>query len=521
MIKKHIVLFICSDAELSRLVKNLLTAMRIDTYVLNRINPPEIKKLFEHSFGGILIDLNFSPAQGRDIGIYLRKNKATRFVPLIFLDGDTEKVEKLRNILPDAFYISRDEIRYQLTTILELKIEEPIVPESLFEAYKEVPLVKKLAIKRGMRLLLINEPENFRSLLENNDELQYLTELTMENDLILWFLSTQDHITTQFHDILPLIGKGGIWMFWQKKQGKASPYLNEVMVRKLGLSNGLVDYKICSVNPEWTGLKFVTRKTRPPLNRGGESTDTKTVITWKIDFKDDKPFLQLNDRVIPMEIIKDNRKNLQIEVNGAPSIILKSPAHIADSKILEVAMNRMNWIIRKLIRKEELQPFPSKFQYINGEKHLYLGKEYALRIQSGKRARAWFSDPFIEIEVPEPQNHEQINDALQNWYAEQTTEYVSQRTWHFIKQFVSLKLHSKIEFKFRKMKRRWGSCSSKGLITFNKELIRAPREAIDYLIVHELCHLKHHDHSASFYKELSKQMPEWKLYRRMLERIGL
>jgi predicted metal-dependent hydrolase len=261
--------------------------------------------------------------------------------------------------------------------------------------------------------------------------------------------------------------------------------------------------------------------TEPHLMDNDTHGGKSLVIKWSIKLVADKPTLQLNDRIIPIEVIKDNRKNIQIEISGEPKVILKAPRSISDDRLIEVAADRMAWIIKKILYREELQPFPSKFSYTNGEKHLFFGHEYELRIQNGRHSTAWLSKPFIDVEVPDTKSKKQVEEALQCWYAEQTEEYVSQRTWYFINQIVPEKLHSKLEFKFRKMKSRWGSCSSKGLITFNKELIRAPLEAIDYIIVHELCHLKHHDHSASFYQELTEHMPEWKTYRKMLARISL
>ncbi len=244
-------------------------------------------------------------------------------------------------------------------------------------------------------------------------------------------------------------------------------------------------------------------------------------IAANITYINKKPVIEFGDRIIPIEIQYDTRKNLQISIHREPKIVIKSPKGIPEAKIIQALFSRLKWIIKRLQHREEIQPFPSKFTYFDGEKHLYLGQEYELRIQHGKRVRVWFSNPYIEIEVPDPGNTYLVKEALEYWYGDETAEYVSQRTWYFIKQFVPEQLHPKLEFKFRKMKSRWGSCSSKGLITFNKELIRAPREAIDYIIVHELCHLKHFDHSSLFYQELSKIIPDWKTYRKMLERISL
>jgi predicted metal-dependent hydrolase len=252
-------------------------------------------------------------------------------------------------------------------------------------------------------------------------------------------------------------------------------------------------------------------------NRVGEDIHFMASIHYILN----KPVIVLGEQYIPIDIHYDKRKHMQLILEKDPKLVVKSPKGITEERIMQVITNRMDWILKRLKRREEINPFPSKFSYIDGEKHLYMGTEYELRIQTGRHTRIWFSDPYIEIELPDPSDSSQVQSALQNWYADQTMEYVSQRTWYYLRKFIPEKLHSKIEFKFRRMKSRWGSCSAKGLITFNKDLIRAPREAIDYLIVHELCHLKHFNHSKTYYEELTGMMPEWKTYKRMLERISL
>jgi predicted metal-dependent hydrolase len=520
-IKKKI-LFICRNTEHCQLIKNELQALEMEVYLISTTEVADIKKLAERGLNCIMISLQYAPSMGRDIGIYLRKYKLTRHVPMIFLNGNEEAVAGVRKLLPDAFYICQDELKNQLPSIIEVRNETPVIPDTIFEAYKDVPLEKKLGLIKGMRILIVNSPLDFTEKF-NEYNLNFVEEISKNNDMIFWFLSTQEQISDQLHHILPVIGKGGIWMFWQKKQPKWIPYFNEVMVRKLGMDNGLVDYKICSVDSEWTGLKFSIRK-KPKIEKDAKGTKHEiqaSLLVTNISFINDKPVIVLDDQLIPIEIHHDKRKNMQLILKKEPKLVVMSPRGLDEEKVLQVVFSRMKWIIKRMKHLDELNPYPSKFTYTDGEKHLYFGKEYEIRLKEAKKVNVKFSDPYLEVEVPDIHNAKQVREALWQWYAEQTAEYISQRAWYFIHQYVSEKMHKKIEFKFRKMKSRWGSCSSKGLITFNKDLIRAPKEAIDYLIVHELCHLKHHNHGEDFYKELSRIIPDWKIRRKMLARISL
>gem|GEM_PF-439199 len=515
------ILYICKDEDLTRLFSNLIQALGMELDNITEIEPVSLKRTIDSGCRAIAIDLFCAPSTGRDLGIYLRKYKPSRFLPLVFLGGKEEEVQKIRDILPDAFYLSYEEVRYQLATIIDIVNENPVVPQSVFEAYKNVPLSKKLGIKPGMRIVSINTPEGFVSLLTDIDDLNIIEDYDESNDLILWFLASEEHMTTQYDQIATMIGKGGIWIIWRKKQSSHEPYMNEVMVRKFGLANDLVDYKICSVNREWTGLKFVRRKRQEPDSKNTIKAENQTTKKYKIETGSDGMLIKYDNHSIPIEIQLRDIKNVYLSFDDSPKLIIKAPKRINRKQIICLIEIKIKWIIDKyearLIRNQGRPPF----QYVNGEKHLFLGVEYEIRIHQGKHAQVRLEAPFIDIEVPDPTNQEIVKRELHEWYAENTTEYVSQRTWYYINQFIPEKWHNSIEFVFRKMKSRWGSCSRTGIITFNKELIKAPIEAIDYVIVHELCHLKQFNHGKDFYLEVNKVLPDWKERKELFKNINI
>lgn len=214
--------------------------------------------------------------------------------------------------------------------------------------------------------------------------------------------------------------------------------------------------------------------------------------------------------IIPVHYSFQKGNLLKITVKREPRIEVRAPRFFSEKYLFQELENRAEWISKQLQKLDTMIPVRSVFEYRESEVHLFMGSEYPLRIQHGKRAKVWLSLFGIEIEVPDPANAEQARKALLNWYAEQTAEYVSQRAWFFVNRMFPEPFERRLEFKFRKMKTVWGSCSAKGTLIFNKQLIRLPRELIDYIIIHELCHLKQLNHSAAFYTELEAHLPEWK-----------
>ena len=124
-------------------------------------NSADLKELAEDPADAVVIDLGRLPSHGRDIGLYLRERKSTRHVPLIFAGGDPQKVDRIRALLPDAAYASWDGIDTSLKSAIANAPADPVVPRSGFEAYSGTPLPKKLGIKEGSTVFLIDAPQDF------------------------------------------------------------------------------------------------------------------------------------------------------------------------------------------------------------------------------------------------------------------------------------------------------------------------------------------------------------------------
>lgn len=213
--------------------------------------------------GAIIIDLGRSPAQGRDLGVALRIFSKTRRVPLLFVGGKADKVEKVRQVLPDAVFTSWEEIEGPLRDSLANPLHDPVVPDSALAGYSGTPLPKKLGIKAGSRVLLARAPQNFAETLNPLPEgVRFLTRYGAGVDLILWFVRTEGELKAGIEMWADRVGQGGIWILWEKKGSESYAGLSQARVRRVGLDTGLVDYKIAAVDDRWSGLKFALRKKR-------------------------------------------------------------------------------------------------------------------------------------------------------------------------------------------------------------------------------------------------------------------
>ena len=220
-----------------------------------------LQKIKNDPPNAVVIALDRRPAQGRDIGLYLRKTKATRLVPLVFVGGDAEKFKHIQEHLPDATYTRWENIGVALNQAIVNPPVDPVVPKSLFDPYQGTPLPKKLGIKTGCRVALIDAPDDFMDTLgEIPENVKLVNKLERDSDIIIWFVKQKSIFEERLLSIARMAETGSIWVVWPKKSSGVSGDLSQPVVRKIGLAAGLVDYKVCSVDQTWTGLCFRWRK---------------------------------------------------------------------------------------------------------------------------------------------------------------------------------------------------------------------------------------------------------------------
>jgi CheY-like chemotaxis protein len=210
----------------------------------------------------IVIDLSRLPSHGRDVAVFYRATKRTRHIPLIFVEGEPEKVAKVRTLLPDATYTTWGRIRSALRSAIARPPEKPVTPASALAGYSGTPLPKKLGIKPGARLALVGAPEGFERVLGPLPEGAGLSRrLTPAADLAIWFVRSLKELRGGVRKMAAATPRDGLWIAWAKQASGVPTDVTQAAVREAGLSHGIVDYKICAIDPTWSGLKFARRKT--------------------------------------------------------------------------------------------------------------------------------------------------------------------------------------------------------------------------------------------------------------------
>lgn len=211
-----------------------------------------------------------------------------------------------------------------------------------------------------------------------------------------------------------------------------------------------------------------------------------------------------------------DRKTLEIAVHPNQTVVIKAPLGIDDEEIKTRVARRAGWIIRQRDFFRQFDPRTPARSYVGGETHLYLGRHYRLRIGGGNRDAVKLTRGHFEIEVKRDISPEKVKCLLDQWYKRKASEKFNEsidRYWLYFEKFSLEKPRLQIKL----MRKRWGSLSANGRLTLNIDLIRAPRECIDYVIVHELSHLRYADHGLEFYRFLDKLMPDWEKRKHKLE----
>lgn len=174
------------------------------------------------------------------------------------------------------------------------------------------------------------------------------------------------------------------------------------------------------------------------------------------------------------------------------------------------------WILRTLREIERLPPRTPERRYIPGETHLYIGKQYRLDVRRSLRERVRIDGDFIVLEMHRPNAPGARSEILAAWYLDRAREIFDERMTELFPPFAA-RGHQRPEIVIREVEKRWGSLTPSGAVLLNRDLIRAPQICIDYVIVHELCHLEEPNHGRRFWDLLSRLMPDHEARKATLE----
>ena len=212
----------------------------------------------------VVIDLGRLPTHGREVALSLREHKGTRGVPLVFLEGEPEKVEKIRTLLPDAAYTSWSNAANTIAAVIAAPPLEPLVPSERSTGYSGTPLVKKLGIERNATVVLIDAPKDFsRTLGVLPEGAELRARATQERTLTIWFVKSARRYQAQIRAVVIALAGAPLWVAWPKKASDVDTDISETIVRDVALAHNLVDYKVCAIDETWSGLKFAVRGANP------------------------------------------------------------------------------------------------------------------------------------------------------------------------------------------------------------------------------------------------------------------
>ena len=228
--------------------------------------------------------------------------------------------------------------------------------------------------------------------------------------------------------------------------------------------------------------------------------------------------IDFGSRKIAYTLHRSDRKRLRIVVAPELTVDVFAPKNADDKTVHAAIMKKASWIARKLDTLASYHPLPSPKRYISGETLVYLGRQYRLKVAQGPRQPAKLLGRFLWVSVKDKSDTQDVRQAVVSWYRKRANETLAR---YMEKCFAIASRHGvpKPIPVIRTMKRRWGSCSLRGRITINTNLIQVPIHCIEYVIMHELCHLKHHNHSRAFYSLLTRCQPDWRKRKETLDRI--
>ena len=225
--------------------------------------------------------------------------------------------------------------------------------------------------------------------------------------------------------------------------------------------------------------------------------------------------IQFGSKQIDFQLEFSSRKSLGITVTPDLEVLVKAPIDTPIEKVKEMIRKKAPWIIRQQSFFLVFHPKMTERKYVGGETHLYLGRQYRLKIIMEGVKSVKLKGKFIEVTT---NDKSRVKQLVSEWYLMNAKKKLHAIAQELIEKFKKYNVEP-TSIVLREMPTRWGSCTSKGKIILNPELIKAPKGCIEYVIIHELCHLVHHDHTQKFLDLQTREMPYWEKWKMKLEKL--
>jgi len=212
-------------------------------------------------------------------------------------------------------------------------------------------------------------------------------------------------------------------------------------------------------------------------------------------------------------IIRSRRKTVGLEISPQGELVVRAPLYLPESEIQEVIRRHQKWVEKKLAEMEQRRQKIKPKSFVAGENFLYLGQEFPLILRPQPKPSLAFNGGAFILSAGYQSRGKELFEKL---YRKMARAYLSRR----LEQLARLNGFKFKKFRLSSARTRWGSCSARGTISLSWRLIMAPPEIIDYVILHELVHLKEKNHSRAFWNLLSRYVPDYRIKRRWLKDNG-
>jgi hypothetical protein len=216
--------------------------------------------------------------------------------------------------------------------------------------------------------------------------------------------------------------------------------------------------------------------------------------------------------------VYSERSSIAIHVYPDQSVLVEAPLQTELDAIREKVRKCAKWIVKQQRTFEDYQTPEHVHQYVSGEAYYYLGRRYRLKVIQSDVERVKFNRGRIFLYVNDSNDLHSKHDLMQKWYRVRARFIFQERLKICFSRFEGFNIPFP-DMKIRAMKSQWGSCTASGKIILNLKLIQVSKKLIDYVIIHELCHLIEHNHSRSFYELLERMLPNWQELRQELNQF--
>ncbi|WP_347268641.1 SprT family zinc-dependent metalloprotease [Paracoccus sp. (in: a-proteobacteria)] len=220
---------------------------------------------------------------------------------------------------------------------------------------------------------------------------------------------------------------------------------------------------------------------------------------------------------IDFAIVRRERTTLEIAVEPDASVVVAAPQDAPLAAIEEKVRKRAAWIRRQQRYFVQFLPRTPDRQYVAGETHLYLGRQYRLKLVPHVQANVKLVRGFIVVQTHKPERTEATRELVEGWYRQRAHVKFVERLEVNLLRFPSPDDFRPKSLIVRQLRQRWGSMSPASRLLLNRRLIEAPIDAIDYVITHELCHIAVPHHGPEFFELLDRVLPDWEKRKLRLE----